>query len=173
VIELRPSVVEDLPHLLKWVSSEEEMRVWSGPGFLWPLSTNQLRAYFEESRSGQRLLWSADAIKDGALVGHASLALKAEGAVGRLGRVLVDPARRGEGLGRALVTSAVTAGFAQTRIDTLTLGVYRHNTAAHQLYESIGFLATQTPIAATTIGDRSWDSIEMQLPRRSFVPTKA
>ena len=172
MIELRPAVVEDLPHLLKWVSSEEEMRVWSGPGFRWPLSASQLPAYFEESRSGQRLLWSAVAMKDGALVGHASLALKAESAIGRLGRVLVDPARRGEGLGRALVTSAVTAGFVQTRIDTMSLGVYRHNTAAHRLYESIGFLATQTTIAATTVGDRSWDSIEMQLPRRSFVPTK-
>jgi hypothetical protein len=84
-------------------------------------------------------------------VGHASLALKAEGAVGRLGRVLVDPARPGEGQGRALVTSAVTAGFEQTRIDSMTLGVYRHNTAAHRLYESIGFLATQTRIAATKV----------------------
>jgi RimJ/RimL family protein N-acetyltransferase len=99
VIELRATAVEDLPPLLKWVSSEEEMRVWSGPGFLWPLSASQLRAYFEKSRSGQRLLWSAVAMKDGALVGHASLALKAEGAIGRLGRVLVDPARRGRGWG--------------------------------------------------------------------------
>ncbi len=55
----------------------------------------------------------------------------------------------------------------------MTLGVYRRNTAAHRLYESIGFLATQTTIAATKVGDRSWDLIEMQLPRRSFVPTKA
>lgn len=94
----------------------------------------------------------------------ASLALKAESAIGRLGRVLVDPAQRGEGLGRALVTSAVTAGFAQTRIDTMTLGVYRHNTAAHRLYESIGFLATQTTIAATTVGDRSWTASRCNYP---------
>jgi RimJ/RimL family protein N-acetyltransferase len=171
VIELRPTVVEDLQLLLRWISSEEEMRLWSGPGFLWPLSTGQLHAYFEQSRSGLRLLWSAVTTQDGALVGHTSLAIQAQGATGRLGRVLVDPGRRGQGLGRALVTAAVAAGFAQTRIDTMTLGVYRHNTPAHRLYESIGFSSTQTTIAATTVADQSWDSIEMQLPRRTYAAT--
>jgi RimJ/RimL family protein N-acetyltransferase len=171
VIELRPTVVEDLKPLLNWISSEEEMRLWSGPGFLWPLNADQLRAYFEESTSGRRLLWSAVTIGDGALVGHASLAIQAQGAIGRLGRVLIDPAHRGTGLGRALVTSAVAAGFTQTKIDTMTPGVYRHNTPAYRLYEDLGFFATQTTIATTTVADQSWDCIEMQLPRRTFATT--
>lgn len=168
MIDLRPLDNDDLQALLKWISSEEELRIWSGPGFRWPLDTCQLQAYLEESKSGHRLLWSAVTIQDRILVGHASLALQAEGSVGRLGRIVIDPARRGEGLGRALVTAAVAAGFTKTWIHTMTLGVYRHNTPARRLYESLGFVATQTKIASVTVGDQPWDSIEMQLPRLRF-----
>jgi len=54
----------------------------------------------------------------------------------------------------------------------MTLGVYRQNTTARRLYESIGFTFTQTKVAATTVGNRSWDSMEMQLPRQSFDTTR-
>jgi RimJ/RimL family protein N-acetyltransferase len=173
VIELRASDAHDLQSLPSWIGSDEEMRLWSGPGFSWPLSAEQVQAYFEESRSGRRLLWSAVTTKDAVLIGHASLRFQVQNNVGRLGRVLVDPARRGEGLGRALVTSAVVAGFAQSQINVMTLGVYRQNTTARRLYESIGFTFTQTTTAPTTVGDHSWDSMEMQLPRQSFDTTRA
>jgi RimJ/RimL family protein N-acetyltransferase len=56
MIQLRPTVTEDLPDLLGWVSSEAEMVLWSGPRFSWPLDVEQLDAYLAESRAGTRLV---------------------------------------------------------------------------------------------------------------------
>jgi len=53
----------------------------------------------------------------------------------------VDPARRGEGLGRALV-EAVAAWARERGATRLRLGVTTTNTAAAALYRSCGFLPT-------------------------------
>jgi len=78
VIELRDSAAHELQSLLSWISSEEELRLWSGSGFSWPLSAEQLRVYLEDSRSGRRLLWSAVTTNDAVLVGRACLAVNAQ-----------------------------------------------------------------------------------------------
>jgi hypothetical protein len=44
MIQLRPTVAEDLPDLLGWVDSEAEMVLWSGLTFSWPLDLEQLDA---------------------------------------------------------------------------------------------------------------------------------
>ena len=91
MIQLRPAVGEDLPDLLGWVSSEEQMVLWSGPKFSWPLDVEQLDAYLAESRAGTRLVWTASDSRSAAPVGHVSLAFQHNGTTGRLGRVLVSP----------------------------------------------------------------------------------
>ena len=106
------------------------MVLWSGPRFSWPLDVEQLDAYLAESRAGTRLVWTASDSVSAAPLGHVSLAFQNNGKTGRLGRVLVAPNARHVGHGRAVTQAAVTAGFNESRIDAMTLGVYRHNTIA-------------------------------------------
>jgi len=178
VIRLRASTVEDVRAVAAWIRTEADLRTWSGSTFRWPLEVEQLRAYVTEAPDRHRLMWTAvpdpeaprpdQPRPDRVVLGHASLALTPDGTAGRLGRILVDPDRRGRGLGRAMVTSAVAAAFAQTRIAALTLGVYRQNTAARRLYEGLGFTTTAVLEGVTTVGDEAWDAIEMALPRDRF-----
>jgi len=48
VIELREFVASD-GHLLRaWINSPEELLLWSGPAFTWPLDTDQIAGYARE-----------------------------------------------------------------------------------------------------------------------------
>jgi RimJ/RimL family protein N-acetyltransferase len=165
LIQLRPTVAEDLPELLGWIGSEAEMVLWSGPSFSWPLDREQLGAYLAEGHARKRLLWTASDSVSAARVGHVSLALQDNGNTGRLGRILIAPTARHLGHGRVVTQAAVTAGFHQTRIDVMTLGVYRHNTIARHLYEQLGFKTTTTVENSATVNGKPWDNIEMRLPR--------
>jgi RimJ/RimL family protein N-acetyltransferase len=165
MIQLRPTVPEDLPDLLGWVGSEAEMVLWSGLNFSWPLDIDQLDAYLTESHAGKRLVWTASDPINAAPVGHVSIALQDNGRTGRLGRVLVAPNARHVGHGRAVTQAAVTASFNEGRIDAMTLGVYRHNTTARHLYEQLGFKTTAVLKNAVTVNGEPWDNIEMRLPR--------
>ena len=64
-------------------------------------------------------------------------------------RVLLDPARRGEGLGRPLVAAA-TAYASALGMSRLGLNVFADNAAAIRAYERLGFadVASTRPIRA-------------------------
>ena len=59
----------------------------------------------------------------------------------------------------------MTAGFNETSIEAITLGVYRHNTIARDLYEQLGFTTTATVENSITINGKPWGNLEMRLPR--------
>ena len=164
MIELRPARWDDLCLLPTWITSPEQLRIWAGPSLPWPLTEPALRAYADQP-SDVQLIWTAVTVPHAEPVGHACLLVREGGSQGRLSRVLVDPARRGEGLGRALVATAVRTAFAATGIDTLTLGVYRHNVAAVRLYESGGFTEGGRAPAAFEVDGERWTAIEMVLTR--------
>jgi len=80
------------------------------------------------------------------LAGHAQLTCS--GNAVRLGRVLIDPPQRGQGLGHRLVTSAIEQARQQgaVRID---LSVLADNQAARRLYATLGF----TPAPVQEVSD--------------------
>lgn len=64
----------------------------------------------------------------------------------------------------------MTAGFNDTTIEVMTLGVYRHNTIARRLYEQLGFRTSVIVENSVTIDGEPWDNIEMRLPRHLGSP---
>lgn len=72
-------------------------------------------------------------------VGVGCVALRPlDGAVAEVKRMYVDPAARGNGVGRALL-DALIAGARARGYDTLRLGTLDDMTAAQRLYRSLGF----------------------------------
>lgn len=157
---LKPTSVADLDVFLSWVPDEESMVVWSGPTFLWPLSRLQLEKYLTNVN---RQYWTAIDEGTGMVVGHGSL-LHDDARACRLGFVIVDPSRRGEGLGRLLMQQLTAKAFASTSISELTLGVYAHNRPARGLYESLGFQGSEV-VMRTQVGGRTWEVISMRQSR--------
>lgn len=142
--ELRPTTLQGARLVAGWVNTAEELLVFAGPKLSFPLDP---QALLDTAVDGWQLrsLWV-----DGQLVGTGSFTLRDESI--HLGRLLVDPQRRGQGLGRVLVTELLVHARLQSpelaRCLRATLNVFADNLPARRLYESLGFR-----VAAETVHD--------------------
>jgi ribosomal protein S18 acetylase RimI-like enzyme len=81
----------------------------------------------------------------------------------RIWGAFVDPAHRGRGLGRRVVTAAIARGREWAGVDFLDLAVSGNSPEAQRLYESLGFVAWgREPEAIEWAGQRH-DEIYMTL----------
>ena len=161
-MRLRPATADDVATVVGWIDSEAAMVQWSGPGFAWPLTTDQVLARQEDP--GAVLLVAEDAA--GAVQALARVTERPERAA-RIGWVIVDPARRGSGIGRVFLPAIIDACFA-TGAERLNLGVLRHNTAARRLYHRNGFTPTGE-VTHPMVAGQTWDCIEMALTRPDLI----
>jgi RimJ/RimL family protein N-acetyltransferase len=159
-MELRPTTADDLRTILGWVKNNQEMVMWSGPTFTWPLEHAQLAQYFDNPN---RTYWSAIDTDSQELVGHASLLIDKDADLMRIGYIIVNPEHRGRGVGRELVEAVVRHGFQASTLPVMNLGVYAHNTAALNLYESLGFSKTGV-VFHTDVDEQQWDVVGMVCP---------
>lgn len=157
---LRPTSVTELDVFLSWIPDEEAMLLWSGPTFSWPLDRFQLETYLTDVH---RQYCTGIDESTRAIVGHGSLLFDNEARC-RLGFIIVDPGRRGEGLGRKLMGLLTAAAFETKAISELTLGVYAHNSPARSLYESLGFQGSEV-VMRMPVGDQVWEVISMKQSR--------
>ncbi len=164
-LKLRRYCPADSAVICRWIPDEKSLYQWSaglvGP---YPLSGDALdRAYASAAPGGRTIPLSA---VDGAghLVGHLFLRRPdgADGRTVRLGFVIVDPARRGSGAGRALL--ALAAAYARDTLcaDRMTLAVFCNNDRARRCYEATGFCPSG-PLTAYPTPFGVWSCVEMAL----------
>jgi [ribosomal protein S18]-alanine N-acetyltransferase len=139
---LRPFSADDDDELIGWFEDARALRRFGGPSLLWPLDRGQLEAIRADPQLHAFTLWAGE---PPARVGHVEVRCASAGSA-RLARVGVDPARRGEGLGRVLVAAAL-AEAARLGCGRIELAVYADNAVARALYESFGFALTGAPDA--------------------------
>ncbi len=132
MISLRRFEPDDDAALISWVRSPEELVLFTGPVLTWPLTTDQL-----DGLRANPLFTAFTAIEAGEVVGHIELISTGPDSA-RMGRVLVDPAQRGRGLGEQLVRAFIAEAAARG-IRTLGLFVFPDNIPAVRLYEKLGF----------------------------------
>ncbi|MGO4956699.1 GNAT family N-acetyltransferase [Luteococcus sp. Sow4_B9] len=143
-VRLRPTTLSDAEQVSCWVSSAEELLLFAGPRLAFPLEPQALLD--TESEGWQvRSLWVY-----GELVGTGSFILRDDAV--HLGRLLVDPRRRGEGLGRVLVTELLEHARLHSpelaRSLRATLNVFADNAPARRLYGSLGFAVVEESVQA-------------------------
>lgn len=138
-----------------WVRSAEELALVAGTTLQWPLTVDQLLASGYGPARRLRVL-----LDNGVPVALGSARQHRNGV--RLGWIVVDPARRGEGWGRTLMTRLIADTRQHYGAVPLTLGVFAHNKPAVWLYRSLGF-REQPPTPSEVVGYH-WYKIEMELP---------
>ncbi|KAA9146207.1 GNAT family N-acetyltransferase [Microbacterium lushaniae] len=130
-LKLRRRTAEDCEVVVGWVPDAEQMYLFTGHRLTWPLTPRQLLSM--ESTAGF-YPWVFASLDHP--VGHFDITVKHEDAW--IGRVIIDPARRGQGLARMLLWSAVTAAKG-LHCTSLNLNVIVGNTVAIRAYERAGF----------------------------------
>ncbi|OYD07284.1 GNAT family N-acetyltransferase [Paludifilum halophilum] len=166
MIRLKPLTPRDFPVLIRWTETPECLMQWAGPGFSYPLTEAQLAEHLKgaEGENPLRRCYKAIDSDTGAMVGHIELDRidrRQRSAV--IARVLVDPERRGEGIGTAMLRAAVRTGFAEWGMHRLELRVFDFNHSAITCYEKIGFRVEGTLRHARRVKDEYWNLCIMGL----------
>jgi len=141
MIDLIPFTEEDIDRLIGWIPSEDALLRWTASSFAFPLTREHLRRHLQESAErGDRLIFKAVETASGAVRGHIELGgIDPRNRSLRIGRVLLDPAVRGRGLGVAMMRRAVAIAFDQLGMHRVELGVFDVNPQAIACYERAGF----------------------------------
>ena len=155
-VSLRPFQPQDYPRLLGAIDTLPALVQWAGPFFRFPLSEDQLESYRASSlgRTAPRRIYTA-CDSSGHPVGHIELN-DIDGHSARLCRVFVDPASRGRGFGRAMVSQVLHIGFDELGLQRIDLGVFDFNSAAIRCYELEGFVKEGHLRQARRVGDEIW-----------------
>ena len=132
---LRPAAPADLETVLTWIDTPDALRLWGGHRLTWPPEVE--KTWYEIGADGRNSFALVDV--DGKLAGFGQ-ALPHEPARVHLGRIILAPAARGQGLGRVLVGALIGAARENFHPGAITLNVYRDNLPAVRLYQSLGFV---------------------------------
>ncbi|HEX3556428.1 MAG TPA: GNAT family protein [Thermoanaerobaculia bacterium] len=141
MIHLVPFTPADIDRLIGWIPSLEALQLWTASSFDFPLTRKHLEGHLRDSaQRGDRLIYKAVTPEDGRIVGHVELgAIDHHHRSLRIGRVLLDPETRGQGLGAEMVRSALTVAFETLQMHRVELSVFDVNPRAIACYERVGF----------------------------------
>ena len=167
MLRLRPYLSSDAAAIVSWSEDEAAFRRWSADRFpAYPITAEDLdRHYRDMAESG--VFYPFTAFDDAGPVGHLIMRFTDRDKTAlRFGFVIVDPRRRGLGIGREMLRLAVRYAFDCLKAEAITLGVFENNEPAHRCYRSAGFLDMPSRGPAWyPIGNENWKCIEMELTK--------
>ena len=135
---LRPAEAADYAVVSTWLPDAAACLRWAGPRVPFPFAVQDLAALLAVETGHSYSLVDLSGMPR-AFGQHWVLTA---GSV-HLGRLIVAPEARGQGVGRALVEQLIERAIAMTHATAVTLRVYRDNATAHALYTSLGFQASE------------------------------
>lgn len=128
-----------LKEMATWFQSESDLRAWSGPHFRYPFSSH---SFVEDLR--------LDSLSSFCLVSQDANLLAFGQCYNRLdrchlGRLVVSPMHRGEGIVDKLIDQLSAYGLKKFDLDTVSLFVLTHNESAIKAYTKYGFRVAEYP----------------------------
>ncbi len=157
---LRPYRPEEEALVQGWIADERTYWRWSaGSVGSWPLMPGMLNQRLHASESGKAFLW----LWQGEPAGFVVLFRQNNVENGiRLGYVALNPALRGEGLGKRMIACAVHHARSRLKAQQMFLSVYCNNPAAVRCYEANGFrLNDAAPLRQDTCMGETWACQQM------------
>ena len=170
MLRLRPYKPGDGEILIKWFSQgEREFVKWSAGQFAYPLTKDQLDAYYEKWTQEENGWPMAAVDEKGRLAGHL-LMRSADYQENSLffGFIVVDPSVRGKGLGKEMISLALRYAFEILKADTVRLRVFANNPAAKACYEAAGFRPELQIEKGFSYQGEQWDNIQMAACRQEW-----
>lgn len=138
MITLEKFTVEDFERLISWIKSEDDLILFAGPIFRFPLTNEQLSEYIN---SDVRKVYKVVDSDSHEVIGHCELNdINKNSKSARVCRVLVgDPANRNKGYGRKMLQKLIKVAFDELSLNNLTLKVFEKNDSAVKCYKNCGF----------------------------------
>ena len=158
-IRIVPMDEGDLEKLITWAEDEKAMLQWCGPVFDFPLTIDQLKIYFAETKGTEpsRLIYKA-IDSSGNLAGMCELgAISRRNESASLCRIFTDKNFRGKGIANQLITEVLKLAFEKLGLTRIELNVYTFNLPAIKCYENLGFKREGVRRKSTKYQNEFWD----------------
>ena len=163
-MRLRPFIMDrDFDVIRDWITDERMHAMWCA----------NLMAYPLEKENFSRVMWDFGirlgdtpfvmTTEEGKTAGFFCYSLNPETNEGKLKFVMVDPAMRGKGMGKAMLKLAVEYAFTLSKAEAVALSVFPENTAALKCYESVGFTERRTDADTFRFREELWSRRNMVL----------
>ena len=138
-MQLTTSTIEHVQQMLGWFTSKHQLQSWGGPQFRYPFSQ---QSFIEDIKLDALASYSlTDAQGNCVAFGQFYPRL----GCCHLGRLIVSPQHRGQGLGYSWVNQLMTLGRQQLALSNCSLFVYKDNYQALHVYEKLGFQVADYP----------------------------
>lgn len=165
-MELRKYKEEDVQCLLDWLKDERTVALWKADRFVWPVTGEQLRKYYTEFSEDAHGMIVTMVDEDGSPAGHFSFReIDNEKRCAYMGFIVIDPAAKGKGYGKQMVSLGLQYAFDVLQVDTVTLGVYDCNMAARRCYEAVGFKETERVHKVIDFHGERWEYFYMEVKK--------
>lgn len=160
MLHLRPYRDTDAPVILSWCRNEVDFYKWTA-GMLGPYPISEKEFSFVTS------LRSFTAVDEDGIAGF--FALRAPHGTPdelRFGFVIVDPQKRGQGYGKAMLRLGLRYVFEDCGAKRASLGVFENNAPAYFCYKAAGFrdVPADKPGTYPILGE-DWRCLELALER--------
>jgi len=125
--------------IMKWFTTEQEVKSWAGPKFRYPYSQESFK---EDLNHNSTNSWSLTS-EQGVLIAFGQYYLR----LGKchLGRLVVNPEFRGQGFISHLMEGICKLGMNELAVESCSLVVLESNESAKKAYERFGFQVTDYP----------------------------
>ncbi len=144
---------DDFLKVASWIEDEQSCLWWAGPRIPYPFVPGQLQVLLAADDWVSRSLCDAE----GTLLGFGQYRSLVPGLV-HLGRLIISPGRRGNGLIDHLVLGLAAEGTLATGARRVALRVFRENIAAVKAYQRLGF-AEDTLGSTALVSTMEWDAL--------------
>lgn len=131
---LQPFALHQIPQLMSWFQSEQEVIFWSGYKFVFPYT---IGSFTEQLKLDAISAYALVSKSEGRLLGFGQI--MSSGRRCHLVRIAINPQCREQGLGKILMGSLCVKGQQQFNAIEATLFVNKSNTSALSLYKRTGF----------------------------------
>ncbi|MBR5509762.1 MAG: GNAT family N-acetyltransferase [Lachnospiraceae bacterium] len=167
MVRLRPFKKLDIDQMLSWMEDERQTAVWASGVFSWPLNREEILARLIQAQEAEDEWALACLDEQGELIGQLYMRMVhyKENRV-HLNMIVMDPTRRGQGLGTEMVKKTVEYAFSILGMQKVTLGVFDCNPGAHICYQKAGFQDTFIEEHAYEYQGEIWNRQHMAIERK-------
>ena len=156
---------KDFEVISAWITDERTHAMWCANLTAFPLQRDSFDKLLSEisERFGDKPFAATD--DEGNIVGFFCFSLNKKTNEGMFKFVMVDPNKRGQGLGKQMIGMAVKRVFEHTKADAVQLNVFTENPRAKRCYEGAGFRERKTDPGVFRYGDEAWGRCNMVITR--------
>ena len=158
MMKLRPYSKEDAKTILSWSADERAFYKWCA-GVIGDYPATEKEFAFVEN------LIAFTAYDESGIVGFFTMRQPdLSKNILRAGFVIVDPMKRGQGLGKKMLSLALKYAFEEYKADEVSLGVFENNEPAYYCYKAAGFEEViLDEVESYKVLGEEWKCIEMRI----------